>query len=396
MHALRRTFLAALALLPALALAGKPIGGTTTAFGGLTTSRAKIADPVTQNALYGGGQHSMQVAGTQLVAAFPDFAGQSVWIARSLDGGATWLPSQLAVRAQPVIRGVGSPLAIGPDPAAAGRYRVHVVFDGADAAGASVVLHAYATLDPALGAAGLGGFSQPVPVGSTGGGGEIAIAADARGGVHVVSTAGGGVVYGRSADYGTSFVETNTLVTQYGAVPAIAATATGDVFVAFGDSAGAYVARRTFGAPAFDSPVLAAAANGELSLAAADSSRLYLSFVGGGTFHVARSVDGGQHWTTSDGPRLMCGTAPCGGLYGSSVAVSATGAVGVATADYGPDLGFYARSTDGGASWGAATTIAGVSWGTTLTFDAAGKANLAFVHTPEGETASAAYFTKEK
>ncbi len=407
MQALRRTLMAVVVLAPALASAGKPGGGGTTgpAFvTAFTTARPKIADPVGDNALYGGGQHAMQLAGNQLVVAFPDYQddGQSVWVARSLDGGATWLPAARAGFGSG-ISSTGAPLAIGPDPAGAGKYRVHVIWMARPVnTTAASIYYAYATLDPSLGKNALGYFSYPVNV--TGGAiassyGELTVAADGMGGVHIA--AGGwvdgapGVMYSRSADYGATFVETGVLVAPGAGRPALAATATGEAFLAYELSPGSYVARRAQGAAAFDAPVLVTpTGRAEISLAAADANRLYLAWVYdeaplySSRYHVARSTDGGQSWA-------IFHSATAGlSLFGPSIAVSATGTVGVAFSDYGTDIGTYVRSTDGGVTWSGPATIAPMTWGATLLFDAAGKANLAFVESANG--GGAIYFAKEK
>ncbi len=379
---------------------------------GLSVARTKIGDSF-GDTLYGGGQHGLARVGSQLYVTYtvPEGPGiVAVRLGRSLDGGLTWLSSPVVVRNTFIsaywapISEYGAPLAIGPDPAGAGYYRVHVIYSYWDQVNPSSIYYTYATLNSATGS--LGAFSSPVAISgqACAGSGEIGIAADGTGGVHVayVGTADGcsgtasGILYSHSTDYGASFAEAGVLVAPNGRFPALAADAAGDVFLAYAmnTSSGAYVARRPAGAPAFGAPVLATSTGGaEVSIACADGNRVYLAWVYDSqvmqtTYHLASSTNGGATWSIANGP-------PVGNcLFAPSVALGATGGIGIAWTDYCTSQGGFVRSTDGGSSWSTPAVISSAYEVGGLLFDDAGKASIAFVGA--GWAGEAVYFTKEK
>jgi len=389
-------------LAPVAAEAGKPAPPPAPTFG-LSVAQTKVGDSF-GDTLYGGGGHNMARVGTQLYVAYtvrdgPDGSYPvTVRLGRSPDGGLTWLSSLVVVHTTGIAE-YGAALAIGPDPAGAGRYRIHVVYEWSSYPVADSLFYTSATLDASTG--NIGAFSSPVVIsGAAYGGfsGEIAVAADGVGGVHAayVATADGyggtasGIVYSHSADYGASFAESGLLVAPNGRFPSFAADAAGDVFLAYDSGAGSYVAKRAAGASAFASPVLATSTGGEdITIACLDGDHVYLGWVWDSqapqtTYHLARSTNGGATWSTTNGPSI----GNC--LFAPSVAVSA-GAVGIAWTDYCSFRGGFARSTDGGSSWSTPAVIPSMPWAANLLLDDAAKANIAFV----GMT-DAVYFTKEK
>jgi hypothetical protein len=336
-----------------------------------------------------------------------DATKRSVWLSRSVDGGLTWrLAARVADAASPQSSSepMGIALAVGPEPARPGIFRVHVAYAQThywDAAGNLVppaISYAHATLDPAAAAGGLG-FTAPVAISMAGGFlprdyGVVAVA-DTAGGVHVAANDSSAaviqVVYWYSADHGDVF-DTGTVIAAGGSNPALGVAPTGDVFLAWQAwSPGVWIAHRSPGAASFDAAarVGGEGSNPELSVAAADARRVYVAWASD-TYSVARSSDGGLTWQVVQGP--LGGQA--GAAFAPSVAASTTGTVGVAWGGHG--TASYARSTDGGVTFTAPAQVGsdpGTDFTVALVLDDAGKANLAFC---DGNPLPVVWFAKEQ
>lgn len=244
-------------------------------------------------------------------------------------------------------------------------------------------------------------WSPPViiyPAGRTGGQWDAQIAVDPVDGRTVyaawLQNGKSDTVVGKSTDFGANWSVVTADHTNAGTDKPILAVRGPDVYVSFNHAQKEYVAYSHNGAASFTAVGVNASSKLGWSLsgggAVTPNGRVYFAWAGyknnGGAngpvyLYTSTSTDGGQTWTTkqldASGSPPDCSAFNCGWAYLGAQMTLASDSAGALyalwnsnSADKGPNRIYFARSTDGGASWTPKADVSTAVSGTAHAFPA--------------------------
>src|SRR6266702_3328878 len=310
---------------------------------------------------YSSGDRHIVVDRKTVYAAFTNInsAGETeVCVAKSLDGGIKW--KRRVVSHGPTIDSAGVAIAVGPN--TDGTKIIHIAW-GVNASIEGPKGGIYYSRNVHVPGRNYGVWSDPIIVSSPTSGNwpsGRAIAADGKGGVHIVYSGTNGIFYAKSSSYGQRFANEELVSTDDSNdhEHSIAVDSAGNAFVAWtvriGPNPGLFLARKLVGSSAWGEQVKVEAADTleTPQLVVLDSSRLYIAY-SGRALHVAITTTGGM--SSADWQKIA--VPPATNIGSTGFAVNAHGVLNIARDSQG--IIYFARSKDSGTHWSTPAIISG-------------------------------------